>query len=241
MFSDRFGRLPVIRIALLGGVICGIGLAFTPTLAILTVARGLTGAFFGGIIPASITYVGDTTGPKDRQSAMSDLMAAVALGTATATATAGILGQLASWRIVFALAAVLGLVSLLSLWRLQEPERDNATGVLAALRLIFRHKWALLVVGLAFVEGGLVLGILTLLAPALESQGVATSLAGLAVAAYGVGAWLFSRLVGPVTRRISAPRVLAVGGIFLAAGLGVVALSLSVSTVIIAAILLGGA
>jgi len=241
MLSDRLGRLTVIRIALAGAFISGLSSAFAPSFALLTVARALTGAFFGAIIPASITYVGDTTGPRHRQSALSDLMAAVAIGTALATAAAGILGQLVNWRIVFALSATLALVCLIPLWRLSEPEREGAIRILDALRKIVRHKWALLVFGLAFVEGGLVLGILTLLAPALESQGIATSLAGLSVAAYGLGTLVFSRFVGPLTRRVSAPRVLALGGLFLVLGLGVVAIYLSVATVVIAAILLGGA
>jgi predicted MFS family arabinose efflux permease len=168
-------------------------------------------------------------------------MAAVAIGTALATAAAGILGQLVNWRIVFALSAALALVCLIPLWRLAEPKREGTISIPDALRKIVRHKWALLVFGLAFVEGGLVLGILTLLAPALESQGIATSLAGLSVAAYGLGTLVFSRFVGPLTRRISAPRVVALGGLFLVLGLGVVASYLSVATVVIAAILLGGA
>lgn len=241
ILSDKFGRLPIMRIALLGAIVCGMISAFAPTLTFLTVTRAFTGAFFGAIIPASITYIGDTVSGSHRQSALSDLMAAVAVGTASATAAAGILGEVLSWRAVFAGAAALALISLIPLLRLQEPARVDATGVVAGLRLFFRHKWALFVVGVAFVEGAVVLGILTLLAPALESQSVATSLAGLAVAAYGVGTWGFSRLVRPMTRWFSAPRVLAIGGLCLVAGLGIVALHLSVLTVVISAVLLGGA
>lgn len=239
ILSDRFGRLSVMRVALVGALICSLISAFAPTLGILTITRALTGAFFGAIVPASITYVGDTTDQHYRQSALSDLMAAVAIGTAVATAGAGIVGQVLNWRIVFVASAVLALISLIPLLRLVEPKRENRTGVVGALRLFFQEKWALLVIGLAFVEGAVVLGILTLLAPALESQGVETSLAGLAVAAYGVATLVFSRFVRPLTLRLSAPRMLALGGVCLVAGLGFVALHLSVLTVVIAASLLG--
>lgn len=241
MLSDRFGRLPVMRIALVGALLCGLGSAFAPTVETLMVARALTGAFFGAVIPASITYVGDTTELRHRQSALSDLMAAVALGTAFATAGAGILGQVVSWRVVFAVSALFALVSLIPLWRLAEPDRDIRTSVSSALRILFHQKWAWLIFGLAFLEGALVLGILTLLAPALESQGVGTSLAGLSVAAYGVATLGFSRLVRPMTLRLSAPRVLAIGGVCLVVGLGLVAIHLSIITVVAAALMLGGA
>jgi len=241
MLSDRFGRLPVMRIALVGALLCGLGSAFAPTVETLMVARALTGAFFGAVIPASITYVGDTTELRHRQSALSDLMAAVALGTAFATAGAGILGQVVSWRVVFAVSALFALVSLIPLWRLAEPDRDIRTSVSSALRILFHQRWAWLIFGLAFLEGALVLGILTLLAPALESQGVGTSLAGLSVAAYGVATLGFSRLVRPMTLRLSAPRVLAIGGVCLVVGLGLVAIHLSIITVVAAALMLGGA
>lgn len=241
MLSDRFGRLPVMRVALAGALLCGMASAFAPTLWLLTVARALTGGFFGAVIPASITYVGDVTSRQDRQSALSDLMAAVAIGTASATAAAGIIGQTLNWRIVFALAATLALIALIPLLRLTEPDRDRTATALTSLRLFFTEKWSWVIIGLAFVEGALVLGILTLLAPALESQGVETSLAGLAVAAYGVATLVCSRFVRPATARLSASRVVGLGGICLVLGLAAVAFHLSSLTVVIAALLLGGA
>lgn len=240
MLSDKFGRLPIMRVALTGALICGLSSAFAPNLVLLTIARALTGGFFGAIVPAAITYVGDTTALRHRQSALSDLMAAIAVGTALATAAAGFLGQVFTWRVVFALSATLALASLIPLFRLSEPDREHRTGVLAALKLFFSDKWAVFVVCLAFVEGALVLGILTLLAPALEYQGIETSFAGLSVAAYGVATLVFSRLVRPLTARLSGPQVVLLGGCCLVAGLGVVAVHLAVLTVVIAALLLGG-
>src|SRR5699024_9980055 len=167
MLSDRFGRLPVMRVALAGAVLCGMASAFAPTLGLLTVARAFTGGFFGAIIPASITYVGDVTSRQDRQSALSDLMAAVAIGTASATAAAGIIGRTLNWRMVFALAATMALIALIPLLLVTEPDRDRTATALTSLRLFFTEKWSWVIIGLAFVEGALVLGILTLLAPAL--------------------------------------------------------------------------
>ncbi|NLZ97299.1 MAG: MFS transporter, partial [Micrococcus sp.] len=135
MLSDRFGRLPLMRFALAGAVLCSVASACAPSLLFLTVARALAGGFFGAIVPASITYVGDTSDNENRQSMMSDLMAAVAVGTAVATAASGVIGQMFSWRVVFAVSAVLALVSLIPLFRLVEPERDRTVSISASLRL----------------------------------------------------------------------------------------------------------
>src|SRR5699024_8713631 len=186
---------------------CGMVSAFAPTLWLLTVARALTGGFFGAVIPASITYVGDVTSRQDRQSALSDLMAAVAIGTASATAAAGIIGQTLNWRIVFALAATLALIALIPLLRLTEPDRDRTAPALTSRRRVFTEKWSWVIIGVASVEGALVLGILALLAAPLEAQGVETSPAGLAVAADGVATLVCSRFVPPATARLSASRV----------------------------------
>lgn len=239
LLSDALGRLPVMRIALIGAVLGSLASLVAPGLLTLTLARAVTGAFFGAVVPASITYVGDTSPPRHRQSALSDLMAAIAVGTALATAAAGLVGQWLDWRVMFAVSGALALLSLIPLFRLPEPEREAGVTMLRGMSLFFRERWALIVVGLAFVEGALVLGLLTLFAPALEHQGVSAGAAGLSVAAYGVATILVSRGVRPLTARWSPARIITLGGMCLVLGLGVVALHQSVPTVIAAALLFG--
>src|SRR5690625_5074557 len=124
MLPATLRRVPLIRSALAVAFVCGLCSACAPNLIILMIARALTGAFFGAIVPAAITHVGDTTELKSRQSSLSDLMAAIAIGTALATAAAGILGQIMGWRVVFGLSATLALVSLLPLFRIAEARRE---------------------------------------------------------------------------------------------------------------------
>src|SRR5699024_9171603 len=65
--------------------------------------------------------------------------------------------------------------------------------------------------------------------------------AGLTVAAYGVATLGFSRLVRPLTAKVSTPRVLLIGGVALCIGLAVVSVHISVLTVIFATVMLGAA
>lgn len=237
--SDRFGRLRLMQTTLVGAAIAGIVSALAPNLAVLIVARALAGAFFGAIVPSSITFVGDTVDESRRQSALSDLMAAVAVGTALATATAGVVGDLSGWRPVFALPAVLALGCALALTRLPEPGRARSGSMLATALEAVRHRWVLVVITLSLVEGAVVLGILTLLAPALQAQGVGATAAGLATAAYGVSVVASTMVVKVLTRRVPMVRLMVIGGGAIVLGYAVLAVRVSVTGVVVSAALLG--
>ena len=239
VLSDRLGRIRLMMAALIAAALAGVVATAAPTLTVLVIARALSGAFFGAIIPTSMTYVGDTVDEAHRQPALTDLMAAIAVGTASATALAGVLGHFLDWRIVFAIPAVLALASAIGLRGLGEPERQAPQGVLTTLGTAVTHRWALIVIGFAFVEGAVVLGVLTLLAPALQSQGVGAAIAGLATAAYGLGVIITSRIVKVLSSRLSMPRLVAVGGLATVVGFTLLTIHLSTLTVIIAALLLG--
>ena len=237
--SDRFGRLRLMRIALVGAAITGLVSALAANLTVLIAARCLTGAFFGAIIPTSITFVGDTVEERHRQGALSDLMAAVAVGTALATAIAGLVGDVSGWRPVFALPAVLALGCALALTRLPEPSRERPGSMLATTVQALRHGWVLVVIALALVEGAVVIGVLTLLAPALQAQGVGATAAGLATATYGLSVIAATRVVKPLTRRVPMVRLMAIGGAAIVFGYAVVAVRVSVAAVVVTAVLLG--
>ncbi|MDI3331680.1 MAG: MFS transporter [Micrococcus sp.] len=237
--SDRYGRMRLMRVALLGATVTGILSALAPDLALLIVARALTGAFFGGIIPTAITYIGDTVPGPHRHAALADNMSAVAVGTALATAAAGYIGETAGWRLMFAIPPVLAVLCLLALRGRSEPELPAPTGLWRAITTALSDRWMLLVMVLVFVEGAVVLGILTLLAPALQDQGLDATTAGLAVATYGLSTLASSRLVRLLARRLSRPAIMALGGAGLVAGYAAVGIHVSVGTVVAAALLLG--
>jgi len=239
VLSDRFGRIRLMRATLLAAAVAGAVSALAPGLVTLVIARACAGAFFGAVVPASLTYVGDTVAEAHRQPALADLMAAIAVGTALATALAGILGDVVHWRLVFALPAVLAVACAIGLGRLHEAAREAPAGVLATLAGAVRHRWVLTVVGLAFVEGAVVLGVLTLLAPALQSQGVGAVGAGLATAAYGAGVVVTSRMVRSVSQRLRMPGLMATGGLAATVGYTLLAVHVSIATVILTAGLLG--
>ncbi|MEV6152153.1 MFS transporter [Nonomuraea sp. NPDC052129] len=239
VLSDRFGRVRVMRAAMFGAALAGVASALMPVLGALVVSRIVAGACFGAVIPTSLTYVGDTVAPVVRQRALSDLMGAGALGIAMATGLGGVLADLVDWHVAFTVPAACALACALALRSLPEPPRAEIGGLGRHVGAVLREPWALLVFGLAFVEGAVLLGTMAFLATALEHNGVRAAVAGLATATYGVGLWLFTRLVKRLSRTWSPPVLIAIGGAHLCAGYALVAVHVSLATVGATALLLG--
>jgi predicted MFS family arabinose efflux permease len=242
MISDRIGRVRVMRVSLLGAALAGAASAFAPNLLVLGVARALTGACFAALIPATLVYVGDMWPPRVRQRPLSDVLAASSLGTAVATAGAGALADLVGWRTVPAATAVAAAGLWVALRRLPEPDREPSTGrnPLRSVTTVLRHRWALVVLALVFVEGAVVLGTLTYMAPAVQALGSSAAVAGLVAAAFGVGALVWSRVVRLLVGRFSATALAAVGAALLVVAWAVPAVVVSIATVTVSGLLLGG-
>ncbi|MET8866382.1 MFS transporter [Nonomuraea sp. NPDC004580] len=242
LLSDRFGRVRVMRWALSGAAAAGAVSALMPVLWALVLARVVTGACFGAVIPTGLTYVGDTVAPSVRQRALTDLMAAAALGTALATGLGGVVAGFVDWRVAFTVPAVCALVCALALRSLPEPPAQAGTsrGVAGHLGAVLGQRWALLVFGLAFAEGAIMLGAMPFLATALQHTGLAAAVAGLAITAYGLGLWGFSRLVKTLSGRWPAPVLMLVGGAQLCLGFALVSVHVNVPLVAVTALLLGG-
>ncbi len=77
--SDRIGRRPTILISLLGCAASYLLFAFSQSLTLLFVARGLAG-LFGGNISTAHAYIGDVTPPHERSKGMGMIGAAFGLG-----------------------------------------------------------------------------------------------------------------------------------------------------------------
>ena len=134
-------------------------------------------------------------------------MAASAVGTALATVLGGLAAYLGAWRLAFAAPALAGGVLALLLARLPEPEgftAEGREGPMVQIGRVFRRPWAVTVVGIATVEGAVILGFLTFLAPSLESIGFSPAVAGLAVGLYGLAVLGWTRAV-KLVRTASEP------------------------------------
>lgn len=202
--SDRLGRVRTMRLALGIAFVAGALAVLSPSLTLLVVTRAIAGAAMGAVVPTCLVYLGDAVPFGARQRILTDLNAASAAGLALATALGGVLAATVSWRAAFAVPTLLaGLLAVL-LARLPEPPADTVRQ--AGVGTVLRSGWARVVLLLALVEGAVLLGLLTYLAPALQSTGASATVSGLVVALYGVGLLLASRVVKRLVDRV-APAV----------------------------------
>lgn len=89
--SDRFGRRPVILLALGGSALSYLLMAAAPGLLLLTVARLLAGVM-GGSFTAASAYLADITPPAKRAETFGLIGAAFGFGLVTGPALGGVLG-----------------------------------------------------------------------------------------------------------------------------------------------------
>ena len=235
--SDRLGRVPAMRLAFAIACAAGTLAALSTSLTALVVTRAVAGAGMGAVVPSCLVYVGDALPFAARQRTVTDLNAATAIGITLATALGGLLASTVSWRAAFAVPAVLAGLLVFLLGRLPEPAVSavHQAGVLTVLRA----RWGRRVLVLALVEGAALLGLLTYLAPALESTGRSATVSGLVVALYGVGLLLASRVVKRLIGRVLPAVFIGIGTASLVLAYSLVALDQGPVSVGIAAGLVG--
>jgi predicted MFS family arabinose efflux permease len=218
MLSDRLGRVSVIRLTLAGAAIASLASASAPTLGVLLVARACAGAMFSGVIPTTLVYVGDTVPIARRQIALTELMGATSAGLAISTVLAGLAVVLADWRVMFAWSCVAAIGLAIAMRSVPEPDVPRVSGALSSVRTLLGRTWPRTVVLLALVEGTLVLGIITFLAPALEDAGLSAAVAGGIMGVYGAAVIVWTGVVRRVARRLVPARLILVGAALIAVG-----------------------
>jgi predicted MFS family arabinose efflux permease len=242
LVSDRLGLVRTIRFTLLLAAVATATAALATGPASLIASRTVAGACFGAAIPSTLVYVGDTVPSERRQHDITDLMVGVACGTAVATALAGVVADRLSWRWVFAGTGTLAVLLVLLLRRLPDPgphrRRDRA---MTQFRAVFAARPARLVIALAFVEGGILLGGLTYLPAAVQAHGAGATTAGLVTAVFGVATLAAAPAVSRLSRRVRPARLVAAGASCLVGAWALAAVSAAAAVALTACLLLGAA
>lgn len=145
--SDKFGRRPVLLIALLGLGLDYLVIVFAPTLAWLFLARIISG-ICGSSFTVANAYVADVSSGEDRAKNFGMIGAAFGLGFIIGPGIGGFLGEIGT-RVPFLVAAILSLLNWLYGYfvipeSLSEENRRpfewSRANPLGTLRSIFKYK-----------------------------------------------------------------------------------------------------
>jgi predicted MFS family arabinose efflux permease len=238
--SDRLGRVRTMRLALLLAAVGGAASSVVPDIGWLIVARGVTGACFAAAIPGALVYVGDTVPVRVRQAPLTDLMTSSAVGMTMATVGAGIIADFTSWRVAFALTAVIAGVLSFVMRGMNEPELGAPPPLWGSLRGVLTNRTALLVLTLVLAEGLVLLGPLTFLPAVVHASGLSVALSGLLTAAYGASVLVFARVVKARTKKATPAMLILVGGAMAVLAYVLLVVDHGAAAVVVACVLLGG-
>lgn len=242
VLADRFGRVRVIRGALVGTALADVISALSPNLTALLVARFITGGIACGVMPTTLVYLADRFPFTIRQQAITNVLVFVALGTTAGTLGAGLTAHLSSWRLFFLIPGAIALAVAVGLAGMPESlSRPSNQNPFEQVAMVLRHGWAVFVLLLSVLNGAVMFGIVTYLAPALEAHGQSAAIAGAVVAGYGVSVLICTRLFRRVGRRLPAAAILALGAGMLLTGYLVAAANQGMAAILSASVLAGGA
>lgn len=242
VLSDRFGRVRVIRAALVGTALADVLSALSPNLTALLVARFVTGGIACGVFPTTLVYLADRFPFKLRQQAITNVLVFVALGTTAGTLGAGLTAHVLSWRYFFLIPGAVALAVAIALRGTPESLLTRSSqNPFEQVATVLRHGWAVFVLLLAVLVGAVMFGFVTYLAPALEANGQSSAIAGAVVASYGVSVLFCTRVFGYVARRLPAALILAGGAALLTSGYLIAGATQNVAGILAASVLAGAA
>jgi MFS transporter, YNFM family, putative membrane transport protein len=157
--GDRYGKFRVISIAVLTCTIGNVVAMMSGDLEALVLARALSGATAGGIIPLSLAWVGDSVAYERRQEVLGHLMVATLLGTAFGQWMSGVLVDVVGWRWPFGVTATMFAVTGLALLRMSRGRSgallatSSPIGFLQGMVVVLRMRWARWILALTVLEG----------------------------------------------------------------------------------------
>lgn len=227
--ADALGKRRVIAFALAFQALFLMGSAFAPTLLVLLLLRMATGAAGGGIFPVTLALFGDRVPLAERQVAISRFMACGIAGQMAGGVMAGLLEPIIGWRLLMAVCGTLSALAVLPLLRDRVPDvrgRLSITDAIQRYRFLLTHRPALVLYWSVGIEGMLVFGAFPYFANHLLERGMGgTREAGLTVAAFACGGFLYAALAPMLVARLGPRRMMRLGGALAALGLTGLALA----------------
>jgi predicted MFS family arabinose efflux permease len=223
--GDRFGKLETIAVTTLASAATAALCAFSGSLDLLIVARLFAGATAAAIIPLSIAWIGDEVDYEARQPVIARFLTGQILGLILGQAMAGIVAEYLGWRIVFLFLMGFFLVSGAALSRELLQRRERAVPVpvpvretLRQLGTLLRHRWVLIVLASAFIEGAALFGGYSFVGADLRARfDLSYDLIGLIVSGFGLGGLIYAAAAPVLVRRLGERGLALSGGLVLGA------------------------
>jgi len=226
--SDRYGRRPVILVSLLGSAISYIIIGLAGSIAVLFIARILSGVA-GASYSTAQAYVADITTKETRARGMGLIGAAFGIGFIIGPGLGGLLAII-DHRVPFFVAAAIALLNLVIAWR-RLPEPERVRGAVTSRRELvgraMRDRTVAPMVVITFLGTFAFAGMETTFSLFGRHRfGFDLMEAGLVFAFIGVAAALVQgKAIGPLVDRYGEQRVMMIGLVLTGLALGLLAIT----------------
>ncbi|MBU3657557.1 MAG: MFS transporter [Rhodocyclaceae bacterium] len=121
LLSDRFGRAPLMKAALLGATVFAALSALAPDFEWLVWSRAGVGACIAALPAAAMAYLGEEIAPDARGRVMGMYIAGNALGGMFGRFLSALATQFSSWHYGLAALAIVGLICTILFWKMLPP------------------------------------------------------------------------------------------------------------------------
>ena len=121
LLSDRFGRAPLMKAALLGATVFAALSALAPDFEWLVWSRAGVGACIAALPAAAMAYLGEEIAPEARGRVMGMYIAGNALGGMFGRFLSALATQFSSWHYGLAALAIVGLICTILFWKMLPP------------------------------------------------------------------------------------------------------------------------
>ncbi|MGM5469724.1 MFS transporter [Flavobacteriaceae bacterium LMO-SS05] len=212
--ADRYGKVRVINIAIVGTSIFSILGAMSFNLPSLVFFRAMNGLFGAGILPVSIALVGEMHDNENRQKAIGKVLGIAFLGGAMATAIGGTIAYFGSWRMVYLLYGVaefiLAIVMLKTL--VKDKPVTKELKIFASYKIALSNGRFMTKISLIFFMGFAILGCFTYTGiTTMERTGYNVFIVGFLLSLYGVGTVYGGRVAPQFRKRLKNGFLVATG------------------------------
>jgi len=225
--ADRFGKFRTVAIASLLATLLVAACGTVSSIPQLAIARLMTGAVAGWVIPISMAYIGDVTPHERTQPILARYASGYILGQLFGQAAGGVLGDLIGWRYVFfVLAGLFGIAAVGLMMELVIDPRTRASGssaqasrgVIADYVIVLSNPFARLILIIGVIEAALAWGAFAYIGADLHARfALSFTLIGLTVAFFGVGGLIYAALVKHFVYRLGQTGLTLGGGLVIAA------------------------
>jgi predicted MFS family arabinose efflux permease len=228
--SDTLGKTRIMNVALLIVAVAALISSMVTDFSLLVAMRIIAGLVAGGVFPVAMALVGDLVPVGQRQVAIGRLLAIGLTGNLLGASIAGVIGDLFRWRGIFVVLGLFGLVVAVAAFfafrnvAVPKPGAFRLAVIAEGFRSVFADPRAKVCFSSVFIEAVFIQGLFPYVAILLLAAGeTRASMAGIVIAAFGLGGVVYSLSVPVLVAKIEQRWLMIVGGSVAAVALALIA------------------